>query len=202
MNPYDALGVPKDAPPEKIKAAYRRKAKAAHPDAGGSPEKFGAITKAYRILSDETKRAKFDATGETDDAPDNADARAMDVIAQLLASVIDNPDAKYNDLVEGMRRTIDQNIAKAQADVAEGTRREAQAIDLRARFTAKGRNVITPIIDARIAEIKRIRNGVNEMMTTCQRARELLQGMKFTVEPPPTMMRYNVFGTSTTSTAR
>lgn len=54
---YSTLGVPPDATPAEIKAAYKRKAKETHPDAGGDAEKFQQVTLAHRILSDGEKRA-------------------------------------------------------------------------------------------------------------------------------------------------
>lgn len=48
----EALGLPKDGPltPKVIKAAYRRRAQKAHPDAGGHHQAFIEITEARRAL--------------------------------------------------------------------------------------------------------------------------------------------------------
>lgn len=62
-NLYDTLGVDKDADPETIKKAYRKKARATHPDHGGDKEAFQTVALAFRILSDEEKRKRYDATG-------------------------------------------------------------------------------------------------------------------------------------------
>lgn len=61
---YDLLGVPKDADAKAIKKAYRKKALKSHPDRGGDPEVFKKITKAYEILSDQSKRDLYDKHGE------------------------------------------------------------------------------------------------------------------------------------------
>ena len=50
-SPYEVLGVEKDAAPEEIKKAFRRKAKKVHPDKGGSTEQFQETERAYAILS-------------------------------------------------------------------------------------------------------------------------------------------------------
>ncbi len=44
--------------------AYRKKALKEHPDKGGDPEKFKAITAAYEVLSDADKRDLYDRFGE------------------------------------------------------------------------------------------------------------------------------------------
>ena len=79
---YDTLGVPADASGAAIREAYRRLARAHHPDrtatsaAGG--RSMPEINEAYRVLSDSARRAVYDASlriparpdsGTHDDAP-------------------------------------------------------------------------------------------------------------------------------------
>ncbi|UGY08557.1 DnaJ C-terminal domain-containing protein [Phyllobacterium pellucidum] len=68
-DPYDQLGVARDASQKDIQKAYRRLAKKLHPDLNpGDKEaqgKFQDLSTAYEILSDEEKRARFDR-GEID----------------------------------------------------------------------------------------------------------------------------------------
>jgi DnaJ-class molecular chaperone len=60
-DPYKILGVSKSASGADIKSAYRVLAKKHHPDLNaGNAEKFKEVSGAYDILSDETKRTKFD----------------------------------------------------------------------------------------------------------------------------------------------
>jgi len=60
-DPYKILGVSSSATGAEIKSAYRKLAKQHHPDLNaGNADKFKEINGAYDILSDETKRAKFD----------------------------------------------------------------------------------------------------------------------------------------------
>jgi hypothetical protein len=47
----DALGVAPGASPEALKAAFRAKARTAHPDAGGDPERFRALVEARTRLA-------------------------------------------------------------------------------------------------------------------------------------------------------
>src|SRR6516162_7421754 len=74
-DPYQVLGVSKNASEAEIKKAFRSLAKKHHPDTkGGDPaaqkklqEKFQEISLAYDVLGDKDKRKKFDA-GEIDEA--------------------------------------------------------------------------------------------------------------------------------------
>jgi len=61
---YKMLDVDKNANDSEIKKAYRKLAVKHHPDKGGDPEKFKEITRAYEVLSDSEKRAKYDNNGE------------------------------------------------------------------------------------------------------------------------------------------
>lgn len=63
---YEVLGVPRDADGKTLRDAYRRLAMKWHPDRNKSPDaeaRFKEIAKAYAILSDPDKRARYDARG-------------------------------------------------------------------------------------------------------------------------------------------
>src|SRR5215467_12700676 len=61
---YKALGVPEKASADKIKKAYRKLAKAYHPDSTGGDKtkesRFKDISNAYDVLGDQKKRALYD----------------------------------------------------------------------------------------------------------------------------------------------
>ena len=59
-SPYAVLGVSRHASVAQIKQAYRDRAKAAHPDAGGSAAAMARVNEAYRILNDPARRKEFD----------------------------------------------------------------------------------------------------------------------------------------------
>src|ERR1700761_5572959 len=68
-DPYQTLGVTRNADEAAIKSAYRKLAKELHPDRNTdnpkAAERFSAVTSAYDLLSDKDKRARFDR-GEID----------------------------------------------------------------------------------------------------------------------------------------
>lgn len=68
-DPYSILGVARGANEKDIKSAYRKLAKELHPDRNKdnpkAAERFSEVTRAYDLLSDKDKRARFDR-GEID----------------------------------------------------------------------------------------------------------------------------------------
>ena len=63
---YEVLGVDRTATRDEIKHAYRKLALQFHPDKNtepGAAAKFRELAEAYAVLSDETKRKEYDATG-------------------------------------------------------------------------------------------------------------------------------------------
>ena len=63
-DPYELLGVKRDASQKDIQSAYRKLAKKLHPDLNPgdkkAEEEFKQVSAAYAILSDEEKRGRFD----------------------------------------------------------------------------------------------------------------------------------------------
>src|SRR5436305_14944497 len=64
---YEVLGVGRNATAEELKRAYRKLAPQYHPDRNnGDPQaeaRFKEINEAYEVLSDQSKRQRYDTFG-------------------------------------------------------------------------------------------------------------------------------------------
>jgi molecular chaperone DnaJ len=94
-DPYEVLGVDRQATAAEIKAAYRQLALQHHPDRNpgdrAAEERFKEVSMAYAVLGDEAKRAHYDRFGGiAGDLPFGAEAD--------LGKVTDFFDAVFGDL--------------------------------------------------------------------------------------------------------
>jgi DnaJ-class molecular chaperone len=104
---YRILGIKRTASLEQIQAAFRAKAKSAHPDAGGSNEEFEAISRAKRILSDPHLRLTYDNTGEAEaERVDTRRAEALSMIEAMIAKMINDRTPFTSNLVGLMKRDL------------------------------------------------------------------------------------------------
>ena len=70
---YEVLGVSKGASDDEIKKAYRKLAKKYHPDLNPgdkiAEQNFKEVNEAYDVLSDKTKKARYDQFGHAGTDP-------------------------------------------------------------------------------------------------------------------------------------
>ncbi|KIE03630.1 DnaJ domain-containing protein, partial [Metarhizium majus ARSEF 297] len=79
IDPYEVLGLPREATADQIKSAYRKAALRNHPDKVTREQKeeahakFQEIAFAYAVLSDPARRKRYDTTGSTSESIVDAD---------------------------------------------------------------------------------------------------------------------------------
>lgn len=184
---YDELGVPPDASPSEIDRAYRRRARTAHPDTGGSSEAFHALSHAYEVLSDPSRRRRYDETGDDRPVrPDNLAAQALAHIEALIESVLES-DVPFDDvdLVAAVRATLDRQKAEMAVAVADHERRARRAETMAARFHRRGGdNAIRRVLERRAAEIRDRAAALKREEAAFAMASDLLSDYSFDHEAP------------------
>lgn len=201
---YDELGVDRDATPDEIRDAYRREAKKAHPDVGGTAEQFGALTRAYDILSDKGKRERYDRTGQADEQLDNTDAQAMSMLDNLLEKYLQSDDIVHTDVVKDMRRELGDMLARQKAEIPRAEKQRGRVENVLKRMkVGEGKD---PLGDLMRRKIGRCNAAIEQMQMHCAiiaRAQEMVAGYAFEREPRPPQRDANLvnLGWAATSTS-
>jgi hypothetical protein len=80
VNHYEVLGVGRDATSAQIRSAFRRLARAHHPDtsASGSADSLTPINEAWRVLGDPDLRRAYDRSLDAESAPADVDSWSQD----------------------------------------------------------------------------------------------------------------------------
>jgi curved DNA-binding protein CbpA len=182
---YKTLGVKRTAAPKDIHKAYRRKAKSAHPDSGGSVEAFNTLVLAYSVLSDKGRRTRYDETGEIDPPrPDNFDGGAIEIIADKLGLVIHaEQDLATMDVGRLIEQAIRDDIAARKASVTHQQRAGERLAALRSRTKRKAEgdaNLVARVLDWHELAIRNHIKKHEESIRFLERALEILHGYSFT----------------------
>jgi curved DNA-binding protein CbpA len=205
---YAELGIARDPPPSvaHIRASYRRRAKRAHPDGGGSVEEFQRLTLALAVLVDEKRRRVYDETGRIEDAPlDDLDNRALQFLFGQIDFAVGQVEARgffldEVDIVGDVRRGFDEKLRQVDAAIKKIRQNKDLAEKVASRFKAKRGKVdrIGPMFRAKAA-------GFAQNLVACERDREmvnraieLLEEHEFhgggkTVQRGPVVMMNNFF---------
>jgi hypothetical protein len=211
VNPYDVLGVGKDASEEEITEAFRQKAKRAHPDAGGRPADFHKLQKAALILRDPERRKRFDETGTIDDATklDDPDQLAWELIAGKIWQLCeDDGFTLHSNLVGCVETWLRGEMGNINNALAKFERVKTKLENIIARTkrkaAAQGTGRLHPMMEIglmnqnnhRIAEATKVRDRF-------KRALELLADYEFDAEQMQAIQFQtfaDVFGNSTSAT--
>lgn len=188
---YATLGVGKDATAKDIKKAYRSKAKGAHPDTGGDPEKFRALTKAYSVLADDDLRARYDRGENVDERePDTTEAQARNMVMMALGAAINDAmqrgDPCQFDLVESARLKIRQPITEWKNQRLSLEKQIRMFRRLMGRFKRKG--APDPLMESLLSGTmvgteQQIAQG-DKRIEPMKMALTLLDGLKFEQDAP------------------
>jgi curved DNA-binding protein CbpA len=184
IDPYDTLGVSRDADEVAIKAAYRRLAKSAHPDSGGDADAFVLARKAQDLLLDPLRRKVFDATGYDPELADPRDLQGLMVIEKLVNGIVlDEREPGTFDPLERMRATLANDIRKARFHAAEmeghGTRVGGHLDRI---ATRPATDILGYMLKARIEAIAKAVLEAKKQIEATERALEMLEAYSYEMD--------------------
>lgn len=159
MSLYTDLGVAPDADRETIARAHREAAKRHHPDAGGKREDFERVSRAWLVLRDPAKRARYDQTGETEDRPNNPMADFAEIIVPAFDAALNEAGDRfeYIDIVANAKMRLRQSVSDITTEIAKakGMRKRFEKTVSRLKFSGDGPDFIGHVMRDRVDQITR-----------------------------------------------
>lgn len=181
---YERIGVSKEASPDEIKKAYRAKAMETHPDHGGSPEKFGAIAKAYSILSDAEKRKRYDDGEDPEEMDSSPEDEAKKLILEFFLSAVDRADVDHQDIFRLVKGDIEKGIAgfkEAAQDTQKKIKKYESAMK-RISVKKKSKNFLADSINAMIMEARKRKISLEKQVKVGEIALTILGDFEYSVD--------------------
>jgi curved DNA-binding protein CbpA len=198
FDPYATLDVDITADDAAIKAAYRRQAKSAHPDAGGSRDAWDAVERAYGLLTDQRRRKHYDRTGHVDDgfADDLSAAAAGHLEMTFFKVVNDCLTTGHNvdslDLIKIMVGGLQHEIAGIIVECGQADEKITVIEKMRKwlRFKGKGPNLFDHVLKNRSQLLGQFLANQRRGQEVRERAIELLKGYEYAFDKAPGMQGF------------
>lgn len=190
MSLYEELAVPPDADADAIKAAYRAAAKRAHPDNAetGDRDAFERVARAYLVLSDPQKRARYDESG---DIGDNGEAAFVDPAEQLVVNhfaiaVSSCRDHGKQDIVNAMIASMQQLINDQQRSIFEAKHSIKKMDDVANRLSrSEGKDFLRGMIERDKAAMLTGIDDAQANIATHMRAIEIAKTYSYRIDEKP-----------------
>lgn len=193
MNPYEVLGLKRNATLKQIKHAWRQAAKF-HPDnlETGNREKFEEAKLAYDILSDPERRKRYDLTGRTDENRVTPEKIKM-MVEQAMRAIVDaeredgtTDDPVWDNIRDKMLATIHASRAQIRNERFKLQRKLERVTRLAERFKPKQEE--DPIGEFLATEKKTLQNNLNfneDAMTLSLELEKVFKNYDYEVGPGP-----------------
>lgn len=183
-DPYDILGVGRDADDVAIRTAFRRFAKESHPDSGGDAEAFVLGQKAQDLLLDPLRRKVFDATGYDPELADSRDIQGLMLIEKLVNDIVlDEREPGTFDPLQKMRAMLNNDIRKARFHIRE---MEGHGARINRHLSRLGRgpgtDVLGYMLRARIDAIGKAVQESAKQIEASERALEMLDAYSYEMD--------------------
>jgi curved DNA-binding protein CbpA len=206
-NLYAALEIDRSAGVAEVRRAYRKAAKRAHPDSGGSRDKFALVKLAADTLGDAGRREKYDRDGTIEDAgPDNFEIAAKNQAMVALLAAIAETEAQGALLRSPLIALAVEKVSAGLRQGDEQTRLGRNFVqtrrDVAKRFRAKEgkENVISKMIEAEVDKAQRQIDANLEQRKILVRAIEILKDHDFeAVMDQMQFVTVRYYGAATTS---
>lgn len=182
LNPYEVLGVRRNATERMIRDAYRRLSRTHHPDAGGSTDQFAALANAMTLLTDAPRRAWYDEHG-WDRGPDTViRGRAIQTLATHIQAVLMADEEPRGNLLQHMRLALQQQLEKQRSEGVHNHDKVLRRLNkLHNKFRVRGKtaNEFASILAGHKMEVEKSRRGLMMGILVNETALRILEDYTF-----------------------
>jgi len=186
-NLYETLGVDEDATSEEIKKAYKGKAMILHPDRNGGEDRgFDDLRKAYEILSDNERRARYDETGDTDDQP-QTEVMLRTQFLQIFSVMLDTEqNFKTVDFVSVGIYKLEAKMKELKFDIEKHQAEIDRLATAKNRMTKKDEktNLFESLLEQREEGLLQKITATNEAIEICEKLIEELNTYEYSHDEP------------------
>ncbi len=187
IDPYETLGLARDADEQALKSAWRKAAKTAHPDQGGDREAFDRLQACYDLLKDPVRRKVYDNTGYDPQLADPRDLKGILMLETLVNEfILDEREPGSFDPLAAMRRKLSDDIVKSRFHILELERHRArvrQHIDRLGRRPAA--DVLGSMLRTRSQSIADAIRNAESQIEAIEQAYTMLEGYSYELELLP-----------------
>lgn len=175
---YATLGIERTATADEIKAAWRRKSSAAHPDReGGCVAAQQAVNQAYECLSDPVRRKAYDETGTDGGGPPIED-EARDMLVQLFLGAIERSTGNW---VQEVGQMVSRHAQEVKQQENNAKAKRARLINGRRKVKVKSgsENLVHGLIDAQLLQVDGQLKGFERAALVNAKAASMLKAYEF-----------------------
>lgn len=191
FDPYEILGITREAGAAQVRAAYRKRARETHPDSQeGSEEAFNRVRDAHDLLMDPARRAHYDATGEVrPSGPNNMRSTAMQAILGAISkiaadAVTQGANIESHDVVALIRANLQsqlENFLQTKPKVEKHLDMLGRIAKRLRRKNPDGEDMLQLLIAKNIEQVALQRDMLDKDIATFRMALDILTGYEFDV---------------------
>jgi len=186
MTLYNKLNITETATEEEIKSAYRKMAKANHPDNGGDTNEFHDINEAYEVLHDPIRRQRYDETGDYSESPPK-ESKKMTFMNMHIIPLFERATSVDFDFISEATKVIRDIILKGEKQRMQNNAAvERFEQNIRRIERKDGENIIKAILTSKVVAINAMTTGIDEELDLIEEVLEEIETYKyeFTEEDP------------------
>lgn len=185
MTLYDDLGLAATATLEQISKAYKKRAKAVHPDAGGNEDDFVRINKAYMVLRDPDRRKTYDETGEYSDTVDDTTSKILSSLSEILQNILKEvPNPEQADIAAIMKKIVNNNMLILKTNKDKLHTELDKFTRLSKRFKTKNNTLIHRLLDDQIKKCHFAIRKVEIEQEFQEKLKAIVEDYSFDFDPP------------------